>query len=1021
MPLFDGSTVSDGLSKPSNMSGVLGKPTLSYNGSYVMFDPRGRDGEGFSPHWSNSKATLVEGKNPMGHLPDAVGQNHIRQNFPLYANPSEVNSPTASADVRRQKPGCEILSPSFENSVYFARPQPVYRAAHCCNGPGCVMGPPYVVEHGSRMLNSLYEREWMQSGVPYTKMPPIQRQGPDTLLEQRGVPFEPTVDSLNRIHVEPYASNRVRALPVMMEPNFTRYHCAPTLNAPLSDHSHPLQTAPRGYPGLYSHRTYEHMTSELYQDPSSMAKYGQLAHHPVFYCPPANVDAEQRIQCKETSSKQGEDVPAIHKHSIPNSLEHCIVTQSLHGDIPLAFPSTEMLPVHPFMQGFSYPCYAVPRVHSNANQIRSPLKSPHALPVYNYSLLNVSPSRQHKDHPRTSPTSPNKDKSTRDVGQVSSHSPFMYMNQTSPTRRIGQPGTSPSSIQLAKLFPTLAGLTVSPAVLSPVNMNLNRLTDYLPCQAPETCQKRPQSLPLSPSAWLSHTDQTRATPDGPKFQKVIFSPIVATESKHNGSVSFSGSPTHKDSLKRKHSNLSPPIKIKEDLYEGVIRKKLKKSNYQPVGNHTDSPPMPVIDNVFSLAHYLMASRGSSSGEALLRTTQSSDECEGKQENENKKSDPDKKQHNWAVTSKEICPHAPTEKVVDEDFEPLKVKVEKVDPSETDLVEETRINQSECIKVIIKMEPEDAVPPNSNPTNNCESEDLKSEPPSEITKDASVVSEPATFVTNQNSLSQGNVHHLHKPPVPSQADSNHPSPQPEPTKSPHKNPSNSLPYQNILSKDRQPSPCPPDRMPALALNVVVPQQVPQIPVRKHFFALHYSFCKQVSELVSASSEQELKNWLSQQEIGPVTSSTKVQKVTCLLGVKAREVWIKEEMKSKLNDILLRLKEYTAMERCPFPHIMRTGAVFLPMLVVKELLFPTVQGSLVDKVLQEHKVQLRPTTLSEEKILTQLHKRACSSKLRRLMSLRHLPDIYEDVVNLLYYTSVCKHLESTSSDVQNSAQE
>ncbi|KAG7276267.1 hypothetical protein CRUP_018649 [Coryphaenoides rupestris] len=79
-----------------------------------------------------------------------------------------------------------------------------------------------------------------------------------------------------------------------------------------------------------------------------------------------------------------------------------------------------------------------------------------------------------------------------------------------------------------------------------------------------------------------------------------------------------------------------------------------------------------------------------------------------------------------------------------------------------------------------------------------------------------------------------------------------------------------------------------------------------------------------------------------------------------------------------------------------------------MVVKKLLFPQVQGSHIDQVLQEHKVELRPTTLSEEKHLTQLHKQAFSSKLRRLMSLKHLPDIYTDVLNLFHHACVSKRL-------------
>lgn len=214
--------------------------------------------------------------------------------------------------------------------------------------------------------------------------------------------------------------------------------------------------------------------------------------------------------------------------------------------------------------------------------------------------------------------------------------------------------------------------------------------------------------------------------------------------------------------------------------------------------------------------------------------------------------------------------------------------------------------------------------------------------------------------------------------------------------------------NIILLDPKTSKIP-DKPPEHLTTEGFPKLDPQMPVRKHFFELHQSLYKLISKSVLSSSEQQLRTWLSQVELSSMaSSSTKAKKVSCLLGVKARELWLNDEIKSALNNLLQRLNEYTAQERCPFPHVMRTGAVFLPMLVVKELLFPMVQGSYIDQVLQEHKVELRPTTLSEEKILIQLHKRACSSKLRKLMSLKHLPGIYADVVSLLYYTCVSKHL-------------
>lgn len=181
-------------------------------------------------------------------------------------------------------------------------------------------------------------------------------------------------------------------------------------------------------------------------------------------------------------------------------------------------------------------------------------------------------------------------------------------------------------------------------------------------------------------------------------------------------------------------------------------------------------------------------------------------------------------------------------------------------------------------------------------------------------------------------------------------------------------------------------------------------------RYQFMELHQSLCRLVSGCISQTSHCELRNWLTRLDLDESASSpAKTQKVSCLLGSKARDVWMKDEETARaLQRVLYQLENYVKIQECPFPHVIRAGAVFIPMLMVKELLFPQVQGRFIDQVLQEHRVELRPTTLSEERQLTQLHKRAFSSKLRRLLSLKHLPDIYPDVLNLLYYEGVCKVL-------------
>ncbi|KAL0968882.1 hypothetical protein UPYG_G00273120 [Umbra pygmaea] len=201
-----------------------------------------------------------------------------------------------------------------------------------------------------------------------------------------------------------------------------------------------------------------------------------------------------------------------------------------------------------------------------------------------------------------------------------------------------------------------------------------------------------------------------------------------------------------------------------------------------------------------------------------------------------------------------------------------------------------------------------------------------------------------------------------------------------------------------------------------------------PARQHFLDLHLFLCKLVSSSVSRTPPADLRTWLSQLDSSLTTPPAKAQKITSLLGCDARAVWLSgpktqegngenqdgQETEAALQKILQRLREYVTQQQCPFPHVMRAGTVFVPMVVLKELLFPQVQGTYIDQVLQEHKVELRPTTLSEERHLVSLQKRPCSSKLRRLLSLKHLPNIYPDVLNLYYHACVCKSLESPSSD-------
>ncbi|KAL6106700.1 uncharacterized protein ACO6RY_10506 [Pungitius sinensis] len=1059
MPLLDGTIASTGLSKPQNMSGFLGKQMLQYGGAYFTYDPRGKDTAGFTS-WSNSKTSLVAARSPVSPLSGMDRQNHIiyrqdsnsseeghchssplyharvKPGFTLFAKSPGISSPTAggSAAQRKSKTGGENLSPPSENAVYLAIPKPVYVHNPCCNELGCVMTQRYSLEQGSpRMPNTVYEHDWMQTDSHYTERPPIQRKAQDSVPQQRGLQMESSSERLKRMTDGTWSPGRTRTFPGRIDPKYSSYPCTPThtlLGSP-SEHSQHLQTSPRGYPSLYpSHPVYEHMTSEVYREHSPMTKYGQLPQHPMFYYAQANAEVENG-----TPFKQREDVPVIVKHTLPNTREHYIGPPLFHGEIPS--PGTETLPNHALMQAFDYSYYAVPRFNLNTSQLRAPLKRQHGSPGVNYS-----PSSQYVEHPMASATNLHKEKnnSSLRVGQPhtnspllrvdQTNSPLLRVDQTSPARRGSQAGVSPSSIQTNRFFHPLNSLHIDRPVFPPTGSD--RRMDYSAYDAQVTCPKMAKSLPVSPAAWpprSPHNSSDRvqaAVPHCANVRKIIYSPAVAIGNKQDGSVSSSGPAALKEGLKRRLSKSPPPIKIKEedrDLCEVELHKKrqrVKIANGE-VGNKTDSPPMPVIDNVFSLAPYKVYLQAP--GELFPgRIGQSAEQRDNKTKMDIKAKMPNRgeQQSVLRLVSRTTSAGIYTEKKpAEEIFEPKNIKVEeKVYPLDPDGSSKTPDGERYCSKLTIKRETEETSSCNSEPMlviKKCEPDELESKPPladEKVTSDESKPGEVTAPICPENSSSRADVS---TPPAQLVVLQPKPvtPPQPPESKLDFRNiPPQSLKlstYKLFFCDTKQSSPAP-------------AQPITQVLVRKHFFEMHHALCKLVSDLVLASSKQELRTWLSQVGLTEAASPpTKVQKVSCLLGVKAREVWLNEEMKSALHTVLERMREYTAQDRCPFPHVMRTGAVFLPMLVVKELLFPTVQGSFIDQVLQEHRVELRPTTLSEEKLLVQFHKRACSSRLRRLMSLKHLPDIYADVVNLLYHTCVCKHLESTSPDAQKKVQD
>ncbi|KFV80711.1 Uncharacterized protein C15orf39, partial [Struthio camelus australis] len=162
--------------------------------------------------------------------------------------------------------------------------------------------------------------------------------------------------------------------------------------------------------------------------------------------------------------------------------------------------------------------------------------------------------------------------------------------------------------------------------------------------------------------------------------------------------------------------------------------------------------------------------------------------------------------------------------------------------------------------------------------------------------------------------------------------------------------------------------------------------------QYFTALHASLCNVISCSVSGSSPELLRELSESQK-----------------PTKGKEIWLAfKDVAALLNKLLSQLETFMFTRKCPFPHVVRAGAIFIPIHVVKEKLFPKLPGASVDQVLQEHKVELRPTTLSEEKLLRDLELKSCTSRMLKLLALKQLPDIYPDLLNLHWHDSVKQQL-------------
>lgn len=189
-------------------------------------------------------------------------------------------------------------------------------------------------------------------------------------------------------------------------------------------------------------------------------------------------------------------------------------------------------------------------------------------------------------------------------------------------------------------------------------------------------------------------------------------------------------------------------------------------------------------------------------------------------------------------------------------------------------------------------------------------------------------------------------------------------------------------------------------------------------RQYFTALHTSICNLISDSVSTSSPELLKEWMKKAESdrelkGKAVGSAKPKSGSKFTEgpklSKGKEIWLAfQDMTVLLRKLLSQLETFLLTHKCPFPHVVRAGTVFIPIHVVKETLFTNLSGTSVDHVLQDHKVELRPTTLSEEKLLRDLELQSCTSRMLKLLALKQLPKIYPDLLSLHWRDCVQQQL-------------
>ncbi|XP_073508964.1 uncharacterized protein C15orf39 homolog isoform X2 [Phyllobates terribilis] len=223
------------------------------------------------------------------------------------------------------------------------------------------------------------------------------------------------------------------------------------------------------------------------------------------------------------------------------------------------------------------------------------------------------------------------------------------------------------------------------------------------------------------------------------------------------------------------------------------------------------------------------------------------------------------------------------------------------------------------------------------------------------------------------------------------------------------------------------PSAPESSPALGEANVSLASVGEPPVSsspgQQFSELHRSVLTTVTSCIARSPPNLLEDWLSKNKEEEGSKATVKAKNSSRLNDQSldlpdHDMWLAfDGVRLLIHKLLSQLETFMFTRSCPFPHVIRAGAIFIPIYLVKEVLFSELLGPAIDKILQKHKVELRPTTLSEEKLLRETKLKDCPSRMLKLLALKQLPDVYPDLLCLFCKHSIQQELGSRTQSGQH----